>query len=442
MSEVAGLNPTPDRFLTHIPLRDVNQKIPSIYKQAITDKPHVDSKKTIEARHEPRLKLEDFEWLAEALRYLQTKDQGIWLAGLYAGLRDFGELIDPELGQLEGNLPNAGYFLALLSLLEPMPLDLDASASDLAKHFQSCYANLTPIRSEFFNKMFFSAKISATNLKAKLENLRKFSPSDALFLSNLIPLRRQSSGSCVLKNLKAAMAHSSNQPSYIILGGTERHGTYIEIIKGEEGVFFALLHNLGQGSSMHPMTKEGKVLPFGLVFKNEEEAIKFILEYRNTRKDYESYQSLIKKATPIQQTPSELKSSGTNRTIINKWGTVGTSALKSLESSLIKDSAKKITLAFLQKFRPDLREKHRLFYSRKKILYSSKDIRPYIDYLKNNDPDAEEFVKRLIDNYKKIQSSVPSLKHAARIKDLRNRLLTIKEFFPDLFYEETAPTND
>ncbi|MBM3194748.1 MAG: hypothetical protein FJZ60_03180 [Chlamydiae bacterium] len=378
MSEVAGLNPTPHRFLTHIPLRDVNQKIPSIYKKAIEDKPHVESKKTIEARYEPRLTLKDFERLADSLRYIENKDQGIWLVSLYAGLRDFGKLIDPELEQLEGNLPNAGYFLALLSLLEPMPLDLDASASDLAKHFQSCYANLTPTRGEFFNKMFFSAKISATNLKEKLESLRKFSPSDALFLTNLIPLRRQSSASCVLKNLKAAMAHSSNQPSYILLGGFEGHGTYIEIIKGEEGVFFALLHNLGKGSSMHPITKEGKVLPLGLVFKNEDEAIKFILEYRNTKKDYESYQTLIEKAILIQQTPSELKSSGINRTIINKWSTVGTSALKSIESSLIKDSSKKITLAFLEKLRPDLRKKHRLFYSRKKILYSSKDISPYI----------------------------------------------------------------
>ena len=442
MTEVAGFNPTPHRFPINTHLSKVDQIIPFIFQREIGVRPTQYPKKVIEARYEHHLTLSDFESLAEFIKLLKAKDDGLLSVNLYAGLRDYGELIDPEFELFQGCANPSGHILSLLILLEPMPLDLDASQGDLAKHLFSCYSNLTPDQADFFNKMFFSATIQRSNLKTKLESLRKISPSEALTLHPLIPLRRQSSGSCVLKNLQAALAHTSSHPSYIIRGGFYGHVTYIEIIKGEDGVFFGLLHNLGAGRIMHPKTNEGKFLPLGFVFENEEQALQFLLEYTRISKDKKSYLSLIEKAIPIDQTPKKLRGSDTNRAIVENWTTEGLSIHKSSEFKTFKKGAKKITLAFLEIIRPDLRQKHRIFYSRKKILYSSKDIDPYIEYLKSHDPDAENFVRRVIRDYKKMELIEPNIAITAQLKDLRKRLFRIKKIFPDLFYTDTTPTND
>ncbi|NDE63821.1 MAG: hypothetical protein EB053_05645 [Chlamydiae bacterium] len=151
------------------------------------------------------------------------------------------------------------------------------------KHYEleRDYAQLAPDSKRFIDK------ISTLFLPPQeaIENLEEVDPSNMESFPCIRAKHRQFSGSCTVKNLNSLLSMSSLAPSIIMAGGFKNHAVvyaggfnnhavYAEIFRlGKD--YFALVHNLGDGSECHLVDWRGKILPLVLYFKEKEHLIKF-----------------------------------------------------------------------------------------------------------------------------------------------------------------------
>jgi hypothetical protein len=113
---------------------------------------------------------------------------------------------------------------------------------------------------------------------------------------------------------------SSTAPSIIMQGGFVEHAVYAEIFR-LDNQYFALLHNLGAGSWIHPRGHGNKIIPLALYFKDKENLIEFskiFCKEDTTQKDYcalvqrHTFETDPESALPFVRSLSSIDSSRTN----------------------------------------------------------------------------------------------------------------------------------
>ncbi len=134
-----------------------------------------------------------------------------------------------------------------------------------------------------FDKIF-------TILLPPLEAIKKLKPFRQKDLKNLPSIRPkypQLSGSCLVKNFNSLLSMSFDAPSIIVQGGFPSHRVYAEVFRGEDDKYFALVHNLGRASELHPFSEKGKIFPLALYFPTKTALNNFIVSFNaNSETDY------------------------------------------------------------------------------------------------------------------------------------------------------------
>ncbi len=194
------------------------------------------------------------------------------LENLENGILDIGEAHSSTLST--GNTPFC-VLLFLVGILYPTIKNkieaIGTSPFEVKPYeLERDYAQLAPDSKRFIDKI----RTLFLPPQEAIENLEEVDPSNMESFPCIRAKHRQFSGSCAVKNFNSLLSMSSLAPSIIMAGGFKNHAVYAEIFRlGKD--YFALVHNLGDGSECHLVDWRGKILPLVLYFEEKEHLIKF-----------------------------------------------------------------------------------------------------------------------------------------------------------------------
>ncbi|MBM3195942.1 MAG: hypothetical protein FJZ62_04280 [Chlamydiae bacterium] len=151
-----------------------------------------------------------------------------------------------------------------------------------------------------------------------LNSLTPLNKKDIDKLCSPMPKNPQYSGSCAVKNLNSLLSNDLGPNSVSFIGGWNTHGVYAEIVKGEDGHFFGLIHNLGAGclgaKYRHTVSDEGKLFPLPIHFKDRTSLDTFTKDFKS--KSREDYEELV--ASAILKDPFQFQEKTVNRELAFK----------------------------------------------------------------------------------------------------------------------------
>jgi hypothetical protein len=152
------------------------------------------------------------------------------------------------------------------------------------------YATLDPNSKE--KKFIDKIRTLLLSPEEAIKNLEEVDLSKTESFPCIRTKHQQFSGSCSIKNFNSLLSMSSLAPSIIMEGGFKGHSVYAEVFRlGDQ--YFALVHNLGDGSQIHRKDRRKKIIPLALHFKDKELLIQFSKTFCNLGTSKEEYLHLV-----------------------------------------------------------------------------------------------------------------------------------------------------
>lgn len=173
-----------------------------------------------------------------------------------------------------------------------------------------------------------------------LEKLEPLNAHDINSMRKVSAKYPQCSGSCSLKNLNSLLANELSINSASFVGGFKGHVVYAEVVRGEKGHYFGLVHNLGSSSKMHELSTDRKILPYPLHFEDINKLKKFIEDFRNPQAVVSEYQLTL--ASASLKNPNAFESKSTNYKIADTLTARNSIPLKRDTYTSYRDCQKKL----------------------------------------------------------------------------------------------------
>ncbi|MFZ4773686.1 MAG: hypothetical protein ACOYK9_06840, partial [Chlamydiia bacterium] len=233
-------------------------------------------------------------------------------------------LSKPESITLQGS----GAILLILMSCIKLQLPDELNKETLTRAIRNCCAKLSIDERRVANAVFEFYKSSQGTpfvMEGKIEQLRPVSADD---LMNLIGSPAMEGATCTRSSANSVLKNPVNGDFMIIYKGANHHSTYLQVIKGVDGGYFALHHDLwGRTEVSQDLEKRGNIYPDPLYFKDISELEQFTKfnGVNSTISHLSFYRNVfLKNQHRLLKYPELIKGMGPNdRAIAEKWTTFG-----------------------------------------------------------------------------------------------------------------------